>query len=708
VSLRHTTGQAAFAADHALPGMLQLALRRSTSAHARVRRADATAARSVPGVVDVLTCEDAPRILSDVVRYVGDRLAVAAAEEPESARRALDLVVFDLEPLTPQLDADAARLDPGSVAARVDVSEGDVDRALSEAEHVVEGDWSLPFSPAVSLEAPVALTWLDEDQRLVVRTSSESPFRVRGALAERLGVPAARIRVERPLVAGGGLGRSDVAVEDACALVTLRTGRPAYLALGAPDALATATGRPAQRVRLRLGVTRGRLVGLDTSLLVDLGADGDTAEALLRSSGRHALGLYRVPALRFSAVAVRTNRPPASAPRGSDTAVAFALESALDEAAVRIGEDASGLRRSHLRRPGDPGRAALAALGEPAGADDARPIVELLRQAEPAGAAPRDPAPLGPLRPGRGLAVARRAPAAGSRVGAAALRLLDDGSFTLAAEPSVAGGADELTYAEAAATILGVSPRRVVSAAADTDSAPYLASDDAPTSASAGRAVEQVASLARERIREAGASLLGVPLAEATLTEGRVGEPSGRTVTFAQIGAAALRAGQPLSVTATPTESLTPHSLAAAVAEVEVDVETGAVRVLRLSAVVAGGPFADPRPATGQVEGALVSALEQALAAGVGFDASGRPLEASPRRIPLVAAIDVPPLAVSFVAGFDPYSRFGAAAHAEAASRAALAALANAISRAISARPRTLPLSPARVLEALLDAEARR
>jgi putative selenate reductase molybdopterin-binding subunit len=692
VSLRLATGQAAFAGDHALAGMLHVALRRSTTAHARVHAADTSAARQAPGVAAVLTCTEAPLVLGDVVRFVGDRLAVVAAEEPEQARRAAELVTFDLETLPAALDAAAAAAagDEAAVAGRVSVSEGDVERALGEAEHVTSGVWSLPFVPALSLEPPLALTWLDEDRRLVVRTSAESPFRVRGALAQRLALPAARIRVLRPAVAGGGLGRSDLAVEDACALVTLRTGRPAQLALTAAEALAIATGRPAQSVELRLGLTRGRLVALDVRLLVDMGADAVDATALLRASARQALGLYRLPSLRFTGVAVRTNRPPASAPRGSDAGVAVALECALDEAAVLLDQDPAVLRRAQLRRPGDPGALALAALGEPQGGDDARQLAELLGEIEPPGRNGRGAVPAGPLRGGRGLAVARRADSASGQAGAAALRLLDDGSFTLAAGPSTAGSVDELLYADTAAAILGVPARRVVCAAPDTDSAPYLTGDDAPASSAAGRAVEQVATLARDRIREAGAALLGVPTAQATLADGHVSEPSGRRVSFADIGAFALRSGEPLAVTATPRQTRVPHSLAAAVADVEVDVDTGGVEVRSLGAVVAGGPFEDTRQAAAQVEGALVAALEQSLTDG---------------RLPRVTAGDVPALVVSFVPGGDPLSRFGTAAHAEAAARAALAALANAIARAASVRPRVLPLDPARLLAAIVEQE---
>ena len=693
MSLRLATGQAAFAGDHALPGMLHVALRRSPAAHARVRRADASAARQLPGVAAVLLAADAPLVLGEVVRFVGDRLAVVAAEDAELARRAAELVEFDLEPLPARLDAYVDQPDEAAVAGRVGVSEGDVERALGEAEHVVAGEWRLPAAPALSLEPPLALTWLDEDRRLVVRTTAESPFRVRGALAERLSLPAARIRVVRPAVAGGGLGRSDLGLEDACALVTLRTGRPAQLALQPHEALAIAQGRPAQRVGLRLGLARGALVGLDVRLLVDVGADDADAEPFLRAAARQALGLYRVPNLRVTALAVRTNRPPACAPRGSDAGLAIALECALDEAAALVAQDPAALRRAHLRHPGDPGALALAALGEPQGGDDARQAAELLRELVPAGREAPSAAPAGPRRGGRGLAIGRRADSSAGQTGAAALRLLDDGSFALAAGPSAAGSADELLYADTAAAILGVPARRVVCAAPDTDSAPYLTGDDAPASSAAGRAVEQVATLARDRIREAGARLLGVPAAQATLADGRVGDAAGRSVSFAEIGASALRSGEPLAVTATPARTRVPHSLAAAAADVEVDLETGAVFVERLAAVVAGGPFEDARQAAALVEGALVSALEQALV-------GSRPA--------FVSALDVPPLAVTFVPGSDPLSRFGTAAHAEAAARAALAALANAIARASGTRLRSLPLDPARLLAAITEAEPRR
>jgi len=240
-----------------------------------------------------------------------------------------------------------------------------------------------------------------------------------------------------------------------------------------------------------------------------------------------------------------------------------------------------------------------------------------------------------------------------------------------------------------------------VCAATDTDSAPFESGDGVPACFSAGRAIEEAARLTREAIREAGAALLGAGAAEVTVDDGHVRDAAGRAVSFAEVGAAGLRAGHPLTVTAAPAPATAPPSLAAAFAEVEVDVETGVVRVTRLATVVAGGPFTDSRPPEGHVQGALADALEQALAGGLPFDAEGRPRVRSLRRWPLVAAVDVPPLSVTFLPGGEPLSRFGATALGEAAARAALAAIVNAVSQATGVRLRELPLSPPRVLDAV-------
>ena len=540
---------------------------------------DAAAARQLPGVAAVLTRADAPRVLGDVVRFVGDRLAVVAAEEPELARRAAELVELELEALPARARRGSA---PQPTSGRRGPRERERGRRRARARRgrdVVSGEWSLPFAPALSLEPPLALTWLDEDRRLVVRTSAESPFRVRGALAERLSLPAARIRVVRPAVAGGGLGRSDLACRGRLRARHAAHGTPGAAGARGAEALAIAPGRPAQRVGLRLGLARGASSALDVRLLVDLGADDDGRRAAAARGG--APGARPLPAaepaLHGAWRCARTARR--RVPRAARTPASRSRSSARSTRPRRSPEqDPAALRRAHLRRPGDPGaggaRGARGAPGRRRRPPDRRAAA---RAARP-GADARRAAPAGPLRSGRGLAVARRADSSAGQAGAAALRLLDDGSFALAAGPSAAGSADELLYADTAAAILGVPARRVVCAAPDTDSAPVpdgrrragelgrgprgrAGRDTRPRSYPRGG--RRAAGRARRRRR-------GWPRAGSAT-------PRDATVSFAEIGASALRAGEPLAVTATPTQTRVPHSLAAALADVEVDVETGGV-----------------------------------------------------------------------------------------------------------------------------------
>ncbi|MFN8094303.1 MAG: molybdopterin cofactor-binding domain-containing protein [Vicinamibacteria bacterium] len=642
MSLRRAAGQVAFADDVALPGLLHVAVRRSPLARARVVSADATAAATLPGIALVLTPADAPALLREEAPFLGAPLAAAASEDPELARRAADAVAIALEPRPAVLGIEDE--DDATVAARVAVTEGDVDAALAAAGVVVEREWRLPFAPLVSLQPPVAVTWLDEDQRLVVRTSTGSPFRVRGLLAERLGLPAARIRVARPHVTGGSGARPDLLVEDLCALVTLRTGRPARLGLSADEALALGTGRPAQRARVRVGVESGRLAAIDVALRVDVGAESEAVAAeLLRAAARHALGLYRCPATRVRAAAVRTHRPPCGAGRGADGGIALALECALDEAAVLAGVDAASLRRASLRGPGDPGAEALAGLGEVAGRDDARGLDRLL----PSGPPPARARTAGAPRGATGLAAARRTAGAAASSGAAAsLRLLEDGSFALATRRGRGRGRRRGAARAAAAAILTVREANVVSTAADTDSAAFDSGDPAPAAFVIRRAVEEAARTALERIREAGARLLGAAVADTRVEAGRVRDAAGRGIGFDEIGRAALRAGEPLAVSAAPGSAAWPPSLAVVEAEVEVDAETGVVRVARLSATVEGGPFADGAGVLAEIEGALAAAVEQALAAGqpdLSAVAGHAPGLARCRTYPMIAPGDVPP-----------------------------------------------------------------
>lgn len=720
MSVKRVTGHGAFAGDLRVPGLLHLRVVRSPHAHARVLRIDTAAARALPGVVAVLGHTDRPGgaaapawppLFDATVRYVGDRVAVVAAEDPELALRAADAVRVEYEDLSPVLDPEEAlrpeaglvhetATEPRNLAARVQAAIGDVERALAEAERMFEATYKVPAAQASPIEPHLVISWLDEDRRLVVRTSTESPFRVRRTLAERLDIPAARILVVQAQVGGGFGGKSDVVAEDLCALVTLRTGRPARLVFSREEELTVAPARPAQTVRLRVGVHARRLTALDLRVLVDAGAYPAGSEALLRAAAREALSLYSIPEVRFIGEAAFTHRPPTSPLRGQGVlGTLFALESHLDLIADALGEDPLELRRRHLATHEQTLRVAERLdVPAPAGQFEAA-------EAMAAGAREIDwsrrgktPAQSGARRRGVGMALVRHA-VVGER-GAASLQLREDGSFNLFVGASAMGNGAEVAFAAAAAESLGVPVERVVPAAGDTDSAPLDPGSAAPTLYLTGRAVQAAAARVRSQIIEAGARHLGADAQELVAQDEHVRSRDGRAVAFGVLAASAFGSGEPIAATAFHTADEAAPAGAAVFAEIEADVETGEVRVLKLVTVLDGGPRLDPRLAEAEVEGDALRSTGDALFEHMAFAADGRAVLRSLRDYRIATAADAPEMRTLFVPLGAPATPFGARPLGEVAATGPALAIANAVAHAIGARVNELPLDPERVRKA--------
>jgi putative selenate reductase molybdopterin-binding subunit len=673
MSTKRVTGQGTFADDQRPAGLLHLAVVRSPHAHARVVTVDASAARALPGVVLVLAPEDAPAdILGPRARFVGDRVALVAAEDPELAARAAEALRVEYEPLPTLGSAPEA-------GPEVHADEGDADRGFAEAEHVFEAVYRVARSPLGPLEPHVALTWLDEDQRLLVRTSTEAPHRVRSRLAERLHIPAARIRVATPMVGGGFGAKSDLLVEDLCALVTLRTGRPARLALSRAEDLALAPALPAETVTLRSAVRAGSLTALQLDLTVDAGA-ADFPEDRLRGAALDALSPYRIPGIRFRARAIRTPHPPSALAAGRS--VSFAMESHLDEIAAALRTDPLDLRLRHLRSAADP------PPREPGSADAgaATPEALLVAGALQIGWSRRWKAAASPetKRRGLGLALARRG--AGGPRATALLQLGEDGSFSLRLGPSARAAGAEDVLARIAADALGAGPRDVVLAGGDTDFSPPEGEAGAPALAITAAAVEEAAQRLRVAMIEVGARLLGVPPEGLAAHEGEITAPGGASVRFADVGAESLRSGSPLAVTASRSPAELPPATAAFFVEVEADGETGQVRVVRVVSALGCGPVAETALVEAQVQGETLRALGHALA-GTLPD-------------PCLSALDAPEVMTLFVPGEGPSTPFGATPTGELATRALAAAVANAVAQA-GPRIRALPLTPVAFLAGL-------
>jgi len=312
-SVKLATGRGTFVDDIAMPGLLHARILHSPHAHARISRIDTSQARSMPGVAAVLTHHDVPRVayttagqgwpepspydafmLDHKVRFVGDRVAVAAADDPERAQRACEAIKVEYEVLPAILDPERA-MAPGApvihdeadasgikdrarnLAAEIAAEVGDVARGFADAEQVFEQTYRVPYVQQSSIEPHVTITWLDEDNRLMVRTSTQVPFHVRRIIAPLLGIPIRRIRVIKPRIGGGFGGKQEILIEDLCGMLTLRTGRPVRLEYTREEELTAARTRHPQIVTVKSGVREGRFTALEMRVLENTGAYGTHA-----------------------------------------------------------------------------------------------------------------------------------------------------------------------------------------------------------------------------------------------------------------------------------------------------------------------------------------------------------------------------------------------------------------------------------------------
>jgi putative selenate reductase molybdopterin-binding subunit len=754
-SVKLATGRGTFVDDIALPGMLHARILHSPHAHARIRRIDASRARALPGVALVLTHEDVPRVayttagqgwpepspydafmLDNKVRFVGDRVAVVAAEDPETAERACAAIEVGYEVLPALLDPERA-LDPGApvihdepdatgikdpsrnLAAEINAEVGDVARALAEAERVFEGTYRVGYVQQASIEPHITITWLDEDHRLMVRTSTQVPFHVRRIIAPLLGIPIRRIRVIKPRIGGGFGGKQEILIEDLCGLLTLRTGRPVRLEYTREEELTAARTRHPQIVSIRSGVREGRFTAIEMRVLENTGAYGTHALTVMSVTGNRALSLYRCPNLRYEARAVYTNLAVAGAFRGYGCPQGFfALESHVDEIATALGEDPVEFRRRNHVQVGDL-QPIAEVLGE--GKEGHRQVVRScgLPQAIQLGAQAIGWSEKrhaihghrGPLRRGLGMAIVMQASGIpGVDMGAASIKMNEDGSFNLLVGATDIGTGADTMFCQIAAEALGVPIEKIIPYSSDTDMTPFDPGAYASsTTYISGRAVEKAARGALQQIVEVAGRMLEEKPDDLLTHGGKVCAKDGRFVTYEQVCLSSLYQKDQFQIMATASHMSydSPPPFAAVFAEVEVDTETGLVRVLQLVEAVDCGQVVNPQMAEGQIEGAAVQSLGYALYERMPFDGEGRMQFRSFRDYTIAAATDVPEIVSILVPTHEPTGPFGAKAIAEIPINGPAPAVANAVAHATGARIREIPLTPERVLAALRQTPGR-
>ena len=744
------TGKPAYVDDIDLRGLLYARLLTSPHAHAIIRDIDASEARAFPGVHAVLTYKDVPRIpyttagqswpepgphdqycLDNRVRFVGDRVAVVAAETPEIAEQALQLIHVDYEALPALLDPrqatapDAPRVHPEpesyrihdasrNIAAHLEAEVGDVARGFAESDLVVEGDYIVPQVQQTPIENHIVITYWDEDDRLVVRTSTQVPYHVRRIIAPVIGLPPRRIRVIKPRIGGGFGVKQEVLIEDLCALLTIATDRPVRLELSRAEEFRSSRSRHPQILHMKTGVKRdGTIVANEMTVLANTGAYGTHSMTVQSNTGSKPLPIYPCPNIRFEAVVVYTNLPPAGAFRGYGVPQGFfALESHIDEVAKQLGMDALELRRKNWIKEGDEnplaqalgeGKEGYAQVIESCGLPQCLDIVEEKLDWKEKRGKPGT----GRYRHGVGVSLAMHGTAiAGLDMGGASIKLNDDGSFNLLVGATDIGTGSDTVIAQIVAEVLGVRLEDVVMHSSDTDFTPFdTGAYASSTTYISGGAAKKAAEQVRMQILDVAGRMLKVNPETLTIKDRVISAPDGRALTVSQVALDSLHVEnqQQIMATASWMSYQSPPPFAVQGAEVEVDTGTGVVRVLKAISAVDAGRVVNPIMAEGQIEGGATQALGYGICEEMVYDQNGALLTTNLSDYRIFSAVDMPQMESYLVETHDPFGPFGVKAIAEIPIDGMAPAVANAVADAVGIRIRQIPLTPERVLRAIYE-----
>ena len=763
-------GKPAFTADVEMRGMLIGKVLHSPIAHGYIKHIDASRARALPGVHAVLTYQDIPRVIHSTagqsdplpgpldvasldrkVRYVGDRVAAVAAESEEIAQCALELIEVEYEELPAILDPRQSML-PGApiihdepdyvpfgdcdpqrnLASAIRIDIGDVDAAMTTADHVFEAEYEVPKVQQTPLEPFVCITYWDENDRMVIRTSTQVPFHARRILAPVLGLPIKRIRVIKPRIGGGFGNKQEVMIEDICGHLTIATGRPVKLEYTREEQFMASTSRHPMIVRMRTGVMNdGRIVANEMIALSDTGAYGGHANTVTGNTGHKAMALY--PAnkgpdgqshIRFHADIVYTNTPTSGAYRGYGGPQGFfPLECHMEHIARALGLDPLEFRLMNVVQAGEEHAISKAwSEGREAHREIIRTnaIAECARQgAEMMGwtergergrpalsdsvAAPLPHAPA--LKRGIGMALCMHGTAIPNvDMGAASLKMNDDGSFNLLIGATDLGTGSDTVLTQMAAEVLGCPPEDFITYSSDTDFTPFdKGAYASSTTYISGAAVVRAARLVAGQIQEVAGRMLGCPAEDIELAERHAWTPEGRSVSFADVALESLHHSHQQQIMAVGSwvSPDSPPPFAAQFAQVAVDPETGQVTVEKLVMVLDCGMIVNPATATGQIEGGMTQALGYAVCEEMLFDDSGRMLNPRFGDYRIFSADEMPEMQVRFIQTYEPTHPFGVKAVAEIPLDGVGPAVANAIYAATGVQIPVIPLTPERVWRAL-------
>ncbi len=732
-----STGKPVYTDDLAAKDALVVKLLRSPHAHARIKNIDVSKAYLVPGVECVLTYKDVPDtrftlagqsypepspydrlILEDVVRYVGDEVAIVAAVDEKTANKALRMIKVEYEVLDAVIDFEKAidskvivhnedvhcNFDIGmvrekNIVATHNYTKGNVEEVLESCDIVVEETYYTQAQAQAMMETYRAYNYLDHQGRLVVVSSTQIPFHVRRHLSRALNLPSSKIRVIKPRIGGGFGGKQTACVEIFSALVTLKTGKPAKIIYDRHETFNCSNSRHAMRLNVKIGAMNdGTIKVIDIDGLSDTGAYGEHASTTFGLVGEKTMPMYnKLEASRFRGNVVYTNKMPAGAFRGyGATQGCFAVESTINVLANKLNIDPTILRLNNIIKEGEVAFAYDKAINsvdletcinkgkEMIGWDEKYPSKDLGN---------------GKVR-SVGMALTLQGSGiANIDTSSVEVKLNDDGNYTLYVGSTDMGTGSDTILAQMACDILEVGMDKITVVSADTDIVPYdPGSYASSTTYVTGMAVVKACNQLRSKIMEIGANRLGVEKdfvefdGEKVFTEKEsisvfdiavdftVGPNKEQLVGFASHGS-------PVS----------PPPFIAGFVETETDKETGKVEIIDYVAVVDCGTVINKNLATIQTEGGIVQGIGLALFEEVRYTEKGQMDTNTFMQYKIPARCDVGKIRVDFVETHEPTGPFGAKSIGEVVVNSPSPAIQDAIYNAVGVRVNSLPITPEKI-----------
>ncbi|MBI2935025.1 MAG: xanthine dehydrogenase family protein molybdopterin-binding subunit [Chloroflexi bacterium] len=737
------SGAALYGGDIRRPGMLTGRIVCSPLPHARIKRISTSRAERLPGVRAVVTGKDLPRVLIgswvkdrtvfalEKVRHVGEPIAAVAAMDEETAEEAVKLIDVEYEELpavtdprtgmekgTPLVHPELAGYEPlspgrlswGNVLHQIDTVKGDISAALRETDAIIEGEYSTQFQHQAFIQPHQAVAEIDPGGLISIWSSTKFPFSVRNMVAGALALPLSRVRIITAVVGGDFGGKSTAIIEPMCALLALKTGTPVKMAMNWDEEFTASFVRSRMFYRIRTGVKKdGRVISLQADIIVDIGAYcGIRIPQIDRTAASY--GPYNIPNLKISTYNVYTNNIPTGYCRAPRVAqLTFAVESHMDVVSHQLGIEPLELRRVNCHRDGDILHNGLE-LRNVSIADTVERTEEYLN---------RHPEPPKKWR-GWGVACAEYClwPLSDlmSRESAAQVKLNEDGTAVLITGAAESGGGQLTVLAQIVSQVLDLPLDHISIVAADTASCPYeMGTVGSRTTYQVGNTVKQAAEDARRKVLKFAASLFLVDEQELKMRGGLVflaSDPK-KMVSVATIAARALGSAtgpiigasarnreESAETTRFERDTVDAPDYATHAALVEVDPETGRIKVLRYIATHDIGFAINPMLAETQVEGGVVFGLGYALSEDTRPE-NGRNLARNFTDYKLPTAVDIPPMEIIFANHPSTCGPFGAKGIGEPPTIPVAAAIANAVFAAAGVRVTSLPITSEKVLQCL-------